>query len=98
MQLLNLNVHTAKVLNLTLHTAKPQILFPWEQLHSYREESSSWEANSSSSRQEIPRILWNPKIHYRIENSLPLIPILSQIIPVHALPNNFFKILHDRPL
>ena len=29
------------------------------------EQSPSWEANWFAASQEIPRILWNPKVHYR---------------------------------
>jgi len=41
---------------------------------------------------ETAHILWNPKIHYHIRNSLPHDPILSQIHPVHALPDYSLKI------
>ena len=56
------------------------------------EQSLSWEANRFSASQEIPRILWNPKVHYRIHNCPPPIPILSQLDPAHTSTSHFLQI------
>ena len=56
------------------------------------EQSPATEASRFSASQEIPRILWNPKVH----KSLPLVPIRSQINPVHASLSYFLKIHSSR--
>ena len=43
------------------------------------DHSPSWEANRFSANQEIPRIVWNPKVHYRINSCSPTSPYLSQL-------------------
>jgi hypothetical protein len=50
-----------------------------DRLCNYMEMSPSREANSCSAIQEIPRMLWNRKLFLPL-----LIPILSQVNPVHT--------------
>ena len=56
------------------------------------QQCPSWEANRFSASQEIPHILWNSKVHYRIHKSPPPVSILSQLDQVYPPHIPFLKI------
>ena len=59
------------------------------------EQSFSWEADRSSTSQEILLILWNPKVRYRIDKSPPPVPVLMQIdsVPASSHFSIYFNII-----
>lgn len=50
------------------------------------EQISSWEANGTPTSQQISRILWSLKFHYRFHKSQPLVRFLSHMNLVYTFP------------
>jgi len=61
----------------------------WCVVTNYMDLSPYWEANNHAANQDIPRLLWNPNVHYHVHESSSSVPILSYINP---LPRSFRRI------
>ena len=54
--------------------------------------AESFLSNWFAAGQEIPRILWNPKVHYRTHKRPPPVPVLGQPNPVHIPTSHLVEI------
>ena len=61
-------------------------------------QSRFWEANRFSVSEEIPRILRNTKVHYRIHKSPPPVPMPSHSNPAHLHPIYWWSVLISFPI
>jgi len=58
----------------------------------YMVKSPSWEANWFAASQEIPRISWNPKVHYRTHKRPRPVSILGKPNPGHIPTSHLLEI------
>jgi hypothetical protein len=60
------------------------------------EQSPFWEANTCSAAQ-IPRLLWNPKVHYHVHRNPLSAPVLIKINAINTVPPYFVPLIFIRP-
>jgi hypothetical protein len=94
------SLHRIRIANIEISPAVMNVccfsvlhIFCTEILITYStEQSPSWKSNWFSDTQEIPRILWIPKVHYRIHKCPTPLPIPGQIDPVHKSTSHLQEI------
>jgi hypothetical protein len=59
----------------------------WKDTYLLTGLSPSWGSANCADPQELPSILRNPKVQYRVHKIPPLVPILSHIHPIHSIPS-----------
>jgi hypothetical protein len=64
------------------------------------QQSTSWEADRFSASQEIPLILWNQRVHYRIHNSPHTYPYPFLSVSLFRNKESFYgkELLAPRPI
>jgi hypothetical protein len=77
----DVSVNDGSHMRLWFHNTR--IILPYLCTYSMQ-QSPSWEANRFAANQAISRILWNPKVRYRIHNCPPPFSILSQLNTIHT--------------
>jgi hypothetical protein len=68
-------------------------IYYYIKLTSSMKQSAFWWAKTFSASQEIPCILWNSEVHYRIHKRPLSLPILNQCNPIHVLHPTYWRFI-----
>jgi len=55
------------------------------------DRTSSWEASSHAAIQELPHLVWSPKVYHHVHRNLPQVRIFVQMHSVYTFPPYFPK-------